>query len=460
MTKPGSARAADAASGHELPLSSQRPHRLAITYCRIDELRPNPANPRRHSKAQLHRLAQMIKAFGFRAPILRDADGMIIAGHARWQAALRAGLTEVPTILVQDLTKAEIKAFAIADNRIAELASWDDAVLAQQFLELSQINPALSLELTGFDMGEIDLRVESLDRPAPKRPDPADAIPPGTGPAVTATGDLWLLSQNRILCADARDTASYTALLGAKRAAAVFTNPSYNVRIHGHASDLGPIHHRDLAMVSGALSDSQFGEFLTTTLGNLTRHATASAFLYVCMDWHRVWQALGAARSTGCELVDICVWVKQTAGMGSLYRSQHELVLVLKHGRGGHQLGRHRRNRSNVWQYHSANDFGRSEAGEGNLLHHHPTTKPIAMIADAIVDCTKRGDIVLDAFLGIGSTLIAAERTRRKCYGIEIDPLYVDAAVRRWQAWTRGTARHAATGRSFDDVAQSREAGP
>jgi DNA modification methylase len=435
-------------------------HRLAVTYRPLYELKPNTANPRRHSRGQIRRLAEMIKTFGFRVPILVDATGMIIAGHGRCEAARLAGLTEVPTIPVQDLTEAEIKAFIIADNRIAELGTWDDKILAQQFLELSEINPDLSLELTGFDIGEIDFRIESANQPALETPDPADAVPACSGPAVTKAGDLWELGRHKLLCADARDGASYAILLGHRRAAAVFTDPPYNVPIDGHASGLGRAHHREFQMASGEMSEAQFTEFLTTTLAHFARHSAANALLFLCIDWRHLWEAMGAARNARCELVNICVWAKHNAGMGSFYRSQHEFVLVLKNGHGLHrnniQLGRHGRNRSNVWHYRGANDFGRSE-GEGNLLALHPTVKPVAMIADAIVDCTTRGNVVLDAFLGSGSTLIAAERTGRKCYGLEIDPLYVDTAIRRWQAWTRGVARHAATGLTFDETAKRQE---
>lgn len=439
-----------------------RPQRLSISYRAIDELKPNPTNPRRHSPSQIRRLRQMIKRFGFRVPLLIDANATIIAGHGRWQAARLEGLPELPTITIEDLTEAEVKAFIIGDNRIAELSTWDDKVLAEQFLELSQISPDLSLELTGFDMAEIDFRIESLQQPAAGGPDPADIVPAAAGSPVTRPGDLWLLGPHRVVCGDARDAGTYAALLDGKRAAAVFTDPPYNVAIQGHASGLGQVQHREFAMASGEMTDGEFTNFLRTTLRQLAEHAGDGALIYFCMDWRHLQEALEAARSLGVSLVNICVWVKHNAGMGSFYRSQHELVLVLKRGRGRHlnnvQLGRYGRNRSNVWHYRGANDFGRG-AGEGNLIELHPTAKPVAMVADAIMDCTKRGDIVLDAFLGSGTTLIAAERTGRTCCAIEIDPLYVDTAVRRWQSWTRGAAHHAATGLSFDETAQQREGG-
>jgi DNA modification methylase len=434
---------------------------LSIRYFPVDELKPNPANPRRHEPAQLRRLAKIIKKFGFRVPILVDRTRMIIAGHARCLAAPVAGLTEVPTILVDDLTDAEIKAFMIADNRMAELSTWDDKVLAEQLLELSNLSPDLSLELTGFEVGEIDLRIESLNDPADvAEPDEGDIMPVSAGPPVTKLGDAWILDRHKIHCADARGSASYIALMAAERASAAFTDPPFNVRIDGHASGLGKSHHREFAMATGEMSEAEFTEFLTQALRHLITYTVDDAIIYQCIDWRHLWEAMGAARAAGCELINFCVWVKHNGGMGSLYRSQHELVLVLKHGRGSHvnnvQLGRFGRNRTNVWQYRGANDFGRGE-GEGNLLALHPTPKPVAMVADAIMDCTQRGDIVLDAFLGSGTTLIAAERVGRRCYALELDPLYVDTAVRRWQKLTGGVARHASSGISFDEIAAGGE---
>jgi DNA modification methylase len=264
-----------------------------------------------------------------------------------------------------------------------------------------------------------------------------------------------------LLCGSALDSAAFTVLLGEERAAMVFTDPPYNVRIDGYASGLGAIHHRPFPMASGEMDSSQFTTFLSEAFRNLTAFSVDGALHFICMDWRHVEELLAAARGVYGELKNLCVWVKDNAGMGSLYRSQHELVFVFKHGRSEHrnnvQLGRFGRNRTNIWRYPGANSFARC-GKEGNLLALHPTVKPVAMVADAILDCSARGDIVLDAFLGSGTTVIAAERTGRRCYGLELDPAYVDTIVRRWQALTGGSARHAASGRSFDDLAREAEA--
>jgi DNA modification methylase len=249
--------------------------------------------------------------------------------------------------------------------------------------------------------------------------------------------------------------------MGEERAAIVFTDPPYNVPIDGHATGLGAIHHRSFAMAAGEMSRPGFAVFLATSLRHLAAFSSSGALLYVCMDWRHIAELLAAGREADARLENICVWVKDNAGMGSLYRSQHEFVFVFKTGRGRHrnnvQLGRFGRNRSNVWQYPGVNSFSR-KTEEGNLLALHPTVKPVALVADAILDCSARGDIVLDGFLGSGTTVIAAERTGRRCYGLELDTGYVDTAIRRWQTVTGGTARHAVSGRSFDDLAREAEA--
>jgi DNA modification methylase len=345
---------------------------------------------------------------------------------------------------------------------LTEIALWDDRLLAEQLRDLSLSGLDFSLEVTGFEVGEIDLRIASLEDTPSEGPDPADVLPEVTaGPPVSKIGDLWFLGRNRLLCGSALDVGSFTALMGEERAAMVFTDPPYNVPIDGHASGLGAIHHRPFPMASGEMDKAGFTAFLAQTLRNLAGFSAAGSLHYMCMDWRHLEELLAAGRDAYCELKNLCVWVKHNAGMGSLYRSQHELVLVFKQHGGAHrnnvELGRFGRNRSNVWHYPGANSFARAGA-EGNLLALHPTVKPVALVADAILDCTARGEVVLDAFLGSGSTVIAAERSGRRCYGLELDPVYVDTAIRRWQRLTRGDARHALSGRNFDDLAEETEA--
>jgi DNA modification methylase len=435
---------------------------LRIVYRRTDRLKPDPANPRRHSKKQVRQIANSIQDFGFNVPILTDRCGTVIAGHGRQLAAKLLGMTEVPTLGLDHLTPAQIRAFMIADNRLTEISTWDDRLLAEQLKELSLLGLDFNIESTGFEMGEIDLRIACLDDPLDPDDDPADLLPEAPkGPPVSKIGDLWRLGRHRVLCGNALDREAFATLLDDERAAMVFTDPPYNVTIDGHASGLGAIHHRPFPMASGEMDGAEFTAFLRAAFRNLAEFSIDCSLHYVCMDWRHIGEAMAAGREVYTELKNLCVWVKDNPGMGSLYRSGHEFVFVFKHGRSGHrnnvQLGGFGRNRSNVWRYPGANSFSRGGA-EGNLLALHPTVKPVALIADAVLDCSARGDIVLDAFLGSGTTVIAAERTGRRCYGLELDPAYVDTILHRWQALTGGTAHHAASGDSFDDLTREAEA--
>ena len=386
----------------------------------------------------------------------------MIAGHGRLLACGELGITEVPTLCLDHLTAAQARAFMIADNRLTEIAIWDDRLLAQQLKELSLLGLDFSIEVTGFEMGEIDLRIASLEDMSATGRRPGRCCCPRFPPSRRSARSAMCGSSAAIavLCGSALDAAAFAALLGEERAAMVFTDPPYNVPIDGHASGLGAIHHRSFPMVSGEMDRTEFTAFLGQAFRNLAAFSVDGSLHFICMDWRHIEELMAAGRSVYGELKNLCVWTKDNAGMGSLYRSQHELVFVFKHGGDAHrnnvQLGQFGRNRSNVWRYPGANSFARC-GEEGNLLALHPTVKPVAMVADAILDCSARGEIVLDAFLGSGTTVIAAERTGRRCYGLELDPAYVDTIVRRWQALTGGRARHAASGRSFDDLAREAE---
>jgi DNA modification methylase len=435
---------------------------LTVVYRRIEALKPDPANPRLHGKKQIRQIAHSIETFGFNVPVLVDAELKVIAGHGRLLACGELGITEVPTLRLDHLTPAQARAFMIADNRLTEIASWDDQLLAEQLKDLSLLGLDFSIEVTGFEMGEIDLRIAALeDMPEQADDDPADAVPElPMRPPLSKIGDVWLLGRHRVLCGNALDAAAFAALMGEERAATVFTDPPYNLVIDGHASGLGTIHHRPFPMASGEMDKAAFTAFLSQACRNLAAFSAGGSLHYLCMDWRHLDELLAAGRDAYDELKNVVVWVKDNAGMGSLYRSQHELVFVFKQGRGSHQnnvqLGQFGRNRSNVWRYPGVNSFARC-GEEGNLLALHPTVKPVAMVADAILDCSARGDIVLDAFLGSGTTVIAAERTGRRCFGLELDPGYMDTIVLRWQALTGETACHAVSGGSFDDLAREAE---
>jgi DNA modification methylase len=427
---------------------------LELRYLPVDKVKPSPHNARTHSKRQIRQIFNSLQEFGWTNPILIDRDGNVIAGHGRLQAAEMLGLTSVPTITLEDLSPEQIRAYVVADNRLAELAGWDHEILTVEFEYLLTLD-VFDVTLTGFEVGEIDQIL--LD--GAEVPDSADILEELTSISVTRPGDLWKLGKHSIFCGSALEPNSYVALLGNRKANLIFADPPYNVRIAGNVSGRGAVRHGDFAMASGEMTDDQFRSFLNVSLRLLAQYSTSGSVHFLCMDWRHAIHLLGVGEQVYGELLNLCVWVKDKGGMGSLYRSAHELVFVFKNGRGKHrnnvQLGVFGRDRTNVWRYPSASTFSH-QGDEGNLLSLHPTVKPVAMIADAILDCSARGEIVLDSFLGSGSTLIAAERTGRICFGIELDPQYVDVAIRRWQRHTGAPATHLETGKPFDELAAER----
>jgi DNA methylase/ParB-like nuclease domain len=419
----------------------------------LKALRLDPKNPRRHHVSQVRQIARSIKAFGFNVPLLIDQHGMILAGHGRFLAAQQLGLSCAPVIRLDHLTPAQARAFSIADNRLTENASWDDQLLGEIFLELSELDLEFDLEVTGFTMGEIDLRIDGLDSTQAGNDALDVPIPDSNQVPVTQSGDLWELGHHRILCSSSLEDESFQVLLRGREIGMVFVDPPFNVQIKGHVSGNGKAKHREFAMASGEMSSVEFTQFLTKVMRLLANHSRDGSLHFHCMDWRHLPEILEAGGSVYDELKNICVWVKDKGGMGSLYRSQHEMVLVYKKGKGAHrnniELGRFGRYRTNVWKYPSASTLSR-KGSEGDLLSMHPTVKPMALVADAIRDCTARGDLICDAFLGSGTTLLAAEQTGRFCYGLEIDPLYVDTAIRRWQMMTKKTAKLVSSGDSFN----------
>lgn len=411
-------------------------HHLNLEYLPLDALSLDPENARLHKPGQIKQIARSIEAFSFNSPILIDRERKVVAGHGRLLACRHLGWTEVPVVRLDHLSPEQARAYAIADNRLSETSTWDETLLAGHLKVLSELDLDFSLEATGFTIGEIDLKIQGLDEGS-QTPDPDDAPAP-VGPPVAKLGEVWTLGRHKLLCGDALDTVSYARLMGEDRAAMVFTDPPYNVPIDGHVSGLGKVRHREFAMAAGEMSEAEFIAFLTQVCKLMAEVSDDGALHYVCMDWRHLFELMTVGRSIYDGLINICVWTKPNGGMGGLYRSAHEMVAVFKKGGGRHrnnvQLGRFGRNRTNVWAYAGSGGFGRGE--DADLTSQHPTPKPVAMVADAILDVTARGDIVLDPFAGSGSTLIAAERVGRIFRGMEMDPLYVDLAIRRWQRLT------------------------
>jgi hypothetical protein len=430
------------------------PSNLKIEYLAPSALTPNPQNVRSHTRRQIAKLARIIKKLGWSTPIVVDESGLILAGHARLEAALLLGLTVAPCVRLTHLSPAEKLALAIADNKLSDESSFDDAALRAILIGLTDID--FDVELTGFDTGEIDVLIDGVGAASS---DPADnfAAPDPTQPATSVAGDLWLLGKHKLFCGSALEAASFQQVLGADPADMIFTDAPFNVPVAGHVSGLGRHVHREFAMASGEMTDAEYRSFLATAMKHMADYSRDGSIHFHCSDWRHVRTMLEAAAGLYAEVKNICVWVKTNAGMGTLYRSQHELVVVLKKGAAPHQnnvqLGKHGRWRSNVWQYPGANAFGPTRNAD---LAAHPTVKPVALIADAIRDVSKRGDIVLDPFIGSGTTILAAERTGRRGVGIEIDPLYVDTALRRWESITGKAATLASNGQTFDEVQKAR----
>jgi DNA modification methylase len=404
---------------------------LTVVYQPIAALLPHPSNARTHSRQQIRQLADSFKAFGFTNPVLIDHKNTIIAGHGRVAAAKTLGMDRVPTIRLENLNDNEIRPYILADNKLAELAGWDKEILAIELQHLMMLDNDLDITITGFEIPEIDLILEGATS---KEHDPDDSFEVD----------------------EALEPASYKALALGRRVSVVFVDPPYNVAIDGHASGSGSIHHREFAMASDEMNEAEHIGFLTRALSLVARHSTSGSVHFICLDWRHMTELLAAGKQVYTMLLNLCVWVKDNGGLGSFYRSRHELVFVYRNGKDSHrnnvQLGKFGRNRTNVWEYAWINTLSR-QGDEGNLLALHPTVKPVAMVADALLDCSARGEVVLDSFLGSGTTLIAAERVGHICYGIEIDPLYIDVAIRRWQKHTGDHALHGVTGKRFDDIA-------
>lgn len=403
---------------------------LEIIDVRLGDIKGYKNNPKIHDKKQVAKIADSIKEFGFTNPILLDEKHEIIAGHGRVMAAKLLNMSQVPAIILSHLTEAQKKAYRIADNKLTEIGRWDIDLLNLEFSTLFELDLDFDLSITGFETSEIDLIISGKNEANPKE----DEIPDITGP-ICKKGDIWQLGNHRLICGDSLKTETYKSLMDGKKARMILTDPPYNLKVKDIGS-LGKIKHDEFAMASGEMSEEEFTNFLIIAMKNLKKHSINGSLHYIFMDWKHTKEMSNAGSSVYDELKNICIWNKTNGGMGSFYRSKHELCFVYKSGKTPHinniELGINGRYRTNVWDYQGVNCFG----SEKDNLKLHPTVKPVAMLKDAIIDATKRKDIVLDVFLGSGSTLIACEQTGRICYGIELDEHYCDVTIKRWEDLT------------------------
>lgn len=428
---------------------------IAMEQRPIGSLQSYGNNAKQHSARQIAALARSIATFGFNNPVLIDAGGTVIAGHGRLEAARLAGLEMVPVICLGHLSAAQTKAYRIADNRLSEIGtSWSPDLLQLEVAAILEMDCGFDIELTGFSMRELQLQADVSAGDA----EVDDEIPKAPEQAVSRVGDCWQIGEHRLVCGDALQATSYQALLSHERPAMTFTDPPYNVAMAGHATGNGKACHREFVQASGEMSSAQFHRFLLAFSLLAARFCKPGALHYVCMDWRHIGQLLMAGQAAFDELLNLCVWAKTNAGMGAFYRSQHELVAVFKKGKAKHinniELGRHGRHRSNLWTYAGMNSFSRER---DEALAMHPTVKPVALVRDAILDASERGDLILDPFGGSGSTLIAAHATGRRARLIELDPLYCDVIITRAQRTLGLEAVLEASGKKFAAIARKRE---
>ncbi|WP_428062439.1 site-specific DNA-methyltransferase [Candidatus Avelusimicrobium fimicolum] len=424
---------------------------LTVRYISPKEVKPYRNNPKSHSDKQVYQIVQSIKEFRFTNPLLIDENNELIAGHGRLLAANQLQLEKVPVIVLSHLSDAQKRAYRIADNKLTENGKWDVDLLTIELKELDNLDLSFDLDITGFDNQEIDL----LFNPPPEPDNRLNNIPfIEESEIVSKQGDIWQLGNHRIICGDSLKKDTFEQLLGSKRADMIFTDPPYNVKIEGHVCGAGQTHHKEFGMASGEMSQGEFTSFLRQNFTLLKEYSRAGSLHYICMDWRHL-EEISQAGHIYDELKNVCIWNKSNAGMGSLYRSKHELVFVFKNGTVPHinnvELGSNGRYRTNVWDYAGINSFKNRK-----LLKLHPTVKPVELIWDAILDASHRGDIILDSFLGSGSTLLACEKAKRVCYGVELEPLYIDTAIRRWEELTKKEAILLSSGKSYQELLEEK----
>ncbi len=432
---------------------------LKIETVNVEQLKPYKNNAKIHNPGQISQIAESIQQFGFVNPILIDENDEIIAGHGRFEAAKVLNLPQVPVIRIGHLTNVQKRKLRIADNRISENGGgWDADLLNIEIGELCELEDIADITITGFNDIEIDqILTEPRTKSEVKK---LDAVPyVADDEIITVPGDIWEFDGgHRIICGDSTDRDTFAKLLGNKRVNLVLQDPPFNIKIKGFVSGNGSVKHPDFAMAAGEMSDSEYTEFLGKNFALCSEFANDNAMIFNFIDWRNVMPMLTACKQNFARYINLCVWVKNKAGMGTPYRSQHELCTVFLNKDGkvpDHiQLGKYGRNRSNVWHYYGCNSYGPHR----NDLKMHPTVKSFEMLSDIMLDVTSIGDAVLDCFLGSGSTFIAAQRHKRICYGIEYEPKYVDTCVKRFYEAFGIDAINLRTGKTYTDLLAEKHA--
>lgn len=428
---------------------------LFITNTPIEQIKFYANNAKEHSQKQIAQIAESIRQFGFNNPILIDESGEIIAGHGRMAAAQILGLETVPTIRLSHLSDAQKMAYRLADNKIAENGGWNIELLKLELEKIESSCEDMDLSVTGFDSIELDTMFNAdTTKTADTKTNAVPYILENE--VITRPGDIWQMGPHLIICGNSLDADTFTSLMGNDLADMILQDPPFNVPVNGHVCGAGTVKHKEFAMASGEMSPDEFTEFLRKNFALCAQFSRNGALHYNFMDWRHQTEIVAAGRATFTDFINMCVWVKSSGGMGSLYRSQHELCFIFRNGKVGHtnnvELGRHGRYRTNVWQYAGVNAFGRHKGD----IRMHPTVKPVEMLQDAILDVTRRGEIVLDSFLGSGSTLIAAHKSHRICRGIEYEPLYIDTTIRRFQELFGIDAVHIQSCKTYNELLKAK----
>ncbi len=432
---------------------------LKIETVNVEQLKPYKNNAKIHSPDQISQIADSIQQFGFVNPILIDENGEIVAGHGRFEAAKVLNLPQVPVIRIGHLTDVQKRKLRIADNRISENGGgWDADLLNIEIGELCELEDIADITITGFNDIEIDqILAEPRTKVEVKKLDTVPYV--ANDEIITVPGDIWEFDDgHRIICGDSTDRDTFAELLVNKRVNLVLQDPPFNIKIDGFVSGNGTVKHPDFAMAAGEMSDSEYTEFLGKNFALCSEYATDNAMIFNFIDWRNIMPMLTACKQNFARYINLCVWVKNKAGMGTPYRSQHELCTVFLN-KGGTvpdhiKLGKYGRNRSNVWHYYGCNSYGPHR----NDLKMHPTVKSFEMLSDIMLDVTSVGDKVLDCFLGSGSTLIAAQRHKRICYGIEYEPKYVDTCVKRFYEAFGIDAKNLRTGKTYTQLLDEKRA--
>lgn len=427
----------------EKTFSEIQPSNNNLQMVDIKTITLRPKSLRKHSKKQLQKLKNAINKVGYVNPILLDEKYNILAGELRLFAAKELEFTQIPAIILENLTPEEIEAIRILDNRIAEDGEWNFENLKDEIEKLMKFD--ITFEDLGFDTvdyDEIFLIKNSGENKVHNTDKEDESWLDANIPTKVKIGDLWRLGDHFIFCGDSLNDKSFEILMQGELAQIVVTDPPYNCKIKGHVCGLGKTQHEEFAMASGEMTDSEFVEFILKFMQNLVKFSCDGSLSYIFMDWVGVNLLLTQGKKYYSELKNIAVWNKKVGGMGAMYRSQHEMVPIFKSGKAKHQnhiqLGKNGRYRTNVWDYSGVRATNPTSL---ELLKLHPTIKPVAMLHDILLDSSSKNDIVLDCFGGSGSTLLAAERCKRRARLIEINPRYVDVSIYRWEKETGKTAK-------------------